>query len=159
MANFDPQDPYAAERQNWRAVRRTKHFGRCTAEMEARANAFERIIAELCLNGMGYKEIARLVGITYANVGDIWRRSEMYVPGIHRHHTTKQDPTAPSDAQYYPEPGGSGFVMTPAQYNRLTQIRALKRLYGSNSQGYMPLLRELEKRDSKWVQGDWGQWV
>lgn len=130
MADFDPTDPYARERQAWQTYRKSRSPAVKAAHKEL-AEAFERIVQDLCRSGMLGKDIVSLTGVCIDSIRKIWSKANDYKPLCNTYYQM-QEPEQPPEARYYPEPGGLGFVLTPEQYETLVKIRALKRIYGTN---------------------------
>lgn len=155
MENTNNNDPYAEMREAWRGYRISRKA--TVKEMyREQAEIFESVVQEMCKEGLSQNEIAQIVGVCPDCIGQIWRRADDYRPINWNERTERQQP---DDAVYYPEPNGLGFVMTPTQYWRLVQIRALKRQFAGEKTRYRAELVRLERTDTSIQKGDWGQWA
>lgn len=155
MEDTNNNDPYAEMREAWRGYRISRKAA--VKEMyREQAEIFESVVQEMCKEGLSRNEIAQIVGVCPDCIGQIWRRANDYRPINWNDRTECQQP---DDAVYYPEPNGLGFVMTPTQYWRLVQIRALKRQYAGEKMRYRTELVKLERTDTAIQKGDWGQWA
>ena len=155
MEDTNNNDPYAEMREAWRGYRISRKAA--VKEMyKEQAEIFESVVQDMCKEGFSRNEIAKIVGVCPDCIGQIWRRADDYRP-INWNERTECQP--PDDAVYYPEPNGLGFVLTPAQYWRLVQIRALKRQFAGEKMEYRARLIQLERTDTAIQKGDWGQWA
>lgn len=99
-------------------------------EIERLVNSFEQEIVAMARQGKTIKEICRTLKIAKGTAAKTLQRLDVR-PIPPRFDFTERETKQPPEAVYYPDDNGwLGFVMTPEEYERLVNIRIIKRCSG-----------------------------
>lgn len=107
-----------------------RKLGMPLQEIERLVNSFESELADMARQGKSIKEICRTLRINKGTAARTLQRLDVR-PIPPRFDFTERETKQPPEAVYYPDDNGwLGFVMTPEEYERLVNIRIIKRCSG-----------------------------